>query len=199
MSERERNRGSTLRQEKQKPMGIALAAAVMRASHRQFKRLWRRYKQQGDAGLAHRSPLRFLRPIGCLALYQDAVQQAQKTLQFSETTSVSRSGQPAGLAPPPSAAHASDSGMFSRSMSLVSASARPGRARLSPNSEVERKFWRDRALRIRSSPSDGQAGLGGNQLRRRAIGPVQNRLQEGVVFAQSPPKPQRVSPRRYVP
>ena len=46
---------STLRQVKQKTMTLALAAAVMRVSYRQAKRLWKRYNEQGDAGLVHQS------------------------------------------------------------------------------------------------------------------------------------------------
>jgi transposase len=54
MSARERQRLGVLVQVKRGGLKVAKAAELCRLSYRQMKRVWRRYVQQGDAGLVHR-------------------------------------------------------------------------------------------------------------------------------------------------
>jgi transposase len=55
MNQKERNRLTVLVEVKQEKLSLVEAAAVMAVSYRQSKRLWQRYRSQGDAGLVHRS------------------------------------------------------------------------------------------------------------------------------------------------
>ncbi|HNC96519.1 MAG TPA: ISNCY family transposase [Myxococcota bacterium] len=55
MSAKERRRLVVLSELKEGKLPLVEAAAVMRVSYRQAKRIWRRYRQAGDAGLVHRS------------------------------------------------------------------------------------------------------------------------------------------------
>jgi transposase len=54
MSQKERARLVVMVQVKQKKLSLVQASAVLGLSYRQGKRLWRRYRRQGDAGLVHR-------------------------------------------------------------------------------------------------------------------------------------------------
>jgi transposase len=54
MSRKERNRLTVLAHVKAEAMTLREAAEVLCLSYRQVKRVWRRYKEQGDAGLVHR-------------------------------------------------------------------------------------------------------------------------------------------------
>jgi transposase len=54
MSRKERNRLTVLANVKAEAMTLREAAEVLCLSYRQVKRVWRRYKEQGDAGLVHR-------------------------------------------------------------------------------------------------------------------------------------------------
>jgi transposase len=54
MSRKERNRLTVLANVKTEAMTLREAAEVLCLSYRQVKRVWRRYKEQGDAGLVHR-------------------------------------------------------------------------------------------------------------------------------------------------
>lgn len=54
MSSEERKRLVVLAQVKKKKLSVAAAARVMGVSYRQGKRIWRRFRQSGDAGLVHK-------------------------------------------------------------------------------------------------------------------------------------------------
>src|SRR5690349_19897652 len=54
MSQKERTRLGVMREIKAKTMTLVAAARVLRLGYRQMKRVWRRYQDQGDAGLVHR-------------------------------------------------------------------------------------------------------------------------------------------------
>lgn len=54
MSQKERTRLGIMKQIEAKELSVAAAARLLRLSYRQAKRVWRRYSQQGDAGLVHR-------------------------------------------------------------------------------------------------------------------------------------------------
>jgi len=54
MNTRERRRLAILSRVKDGVLRLTLAAAMLQLSYRQIKRLWRRFKQEGDAGLVHR-------------------------------------------------------------------------------------------------------------------------------------------------
>ena len=54
MSKRERQRSSWLGRVKRGELKLKKAADLMQLSYRQAKRIWRRYRQRGDAGLVHR-------------------------------------------------------------------------------------------------------------------------------------------------
>src|SRR5271169_6610709 len=53
MSRKERNRLVVLRQVRHRKLSLREAAEVMVLSYRQAKRVWRRYREGGDAGLVH--------------------------------------------------------------------------------------------------------------------------------------------------
>ena len=55
MSKRELARVEVLARVRSRQLGVVDAAALMRVSYRQAKRLWKRYREQGAAGLKHRS------------------------------------------------------------------------------------------------------------------------------------------------
>lgn len=55
MSRKERDRLKIMNGIKRRELTLVQAAQVMDLSYRQAKRPWRRYRQQGDAGLVHRS------------------------------------------------------------------------------------------------------------------------------------------------
>jgi hypothetical protein len=55
MSEREMRRAAVLAQVKSRKWILVEAAERMELSYRQTKRLWKRYRKQGAAGLVHRS------------------------------------------------------------------------------------------------------------------------------------------------
>jgi len=55
MSGKERTRLGVLNNVKAKSLSLVAAAALLALSYRQAKRLWRRYRAHGDAGLVHRS------------------------------------------------------------------------------------------------------------------------------------------------
>lgn len=55
MSKRELGRVGVLARVKSKDLRVVDAAALMRLSYRQAKRLWKRYREEGAAGLKHRS------------------------------------------------------------------------------------------------------------------------------------------------
>ena len=55
MSRRERNRLAVLAQVKSGELTLVTAGEVMALTYRQAKRVWRRYRLEGDAGLVHRS------------------------------------------------------------------------------------------------------------------------------------------------
>lgn len=55
MSQKERTRLGVMQQVKAEQLTLAAAAQVMGLGYRQVKRVWRRYQQQGDKGLVHRS------------------------------------------------------------------------------------------------------------------------------------------------
>jgi transposase len=54
MSSRERGRLVVLSRVKSQGLTLVAAAAQMQVSYRQAKRLWKRYRKEGDAGLVHR-------------------------------------------------------------------------------------------------------------------------------------------------
>src|ERR1700737_5005949 len=55
MSKRELGRVEVLARVRSKQLGVGDAARLMRVSYRQAKRLWKRYREEGAAGLKHRS------------------------------------------------------------------------------------------------------------------------------------------------
>lgn len=55
MSQKERTRLGIMKQIEAKKLNLASAAALLKLSYRQAKRIWRRYRDQGDAGLVHRA------------------------------------------------------------------------------------------------------------------------------------------------
>jgi transposase len=55
MSTRERRRIGLMTRVAEKLLKVRAAAEMMRVSYRQAKRIWRRYREEGDAGLVHRS------------------------------------------------------------------------------------------------------------------------------------------------
>ena len=55
MSKRELSRVEVLARVKRRELRVVDAAALMRLSYRQGKRLWKRYREEGGAGLKHRS------------------------------------------------------------------------------------------------------------------------------------------------
>jgi dUTPase len=55
MSKRELGRVEVLARVRGKQLGVVDAARLMRVSYRQAKRLWKRYREEGAAGLKHRS------------------------------------------------------------------------------------------------------------------------------------------------
>lgn len=55
MSKRELARAGVLARVKSRDLRVVDAAALMRLSYRQTKRLWKRYREEGAAGLKHRS------------------------------------------------------------------------------------------------------------------------------------------------
>ena len=77
MSQSERDRLLMLNRVKRQELSLSKAAKVMGVSYRQAKRIWRRFKNHGDAGLVHRlrgrpSPRRIKEPLRrkILELYQ---------------------------------------------------------------------------------------------------------------------------------
>ena len=54
MSTRERRRMALMTRVAEGLLKLRMAAEMMRVSYRQAKRIWRRYRQEGDAGLVHR-------------------------------------------------------------------------------------------------------------------------------------------------
>jgi len=54
MSTRERRRMGLMTRVAEKLLKVRAAAEMMRVSYRQAKRIWRRYREEGDAGLVHR-------------------------------------------------------------------------------------------------------------------------------------------------
>ena len=55
MSKRELGRVEVLARVRSKQLRVVDAAQLMRVSYRQAKRLWKRYGEEGAAGLKHRS------------------------------------------------------------------------------------------------------------------------------------------------
>ena len=55
MSQRELGRVEALARVKSKGLRLVDAAVLMRLGYRQTKRLWKRYREEGAAGLKHRS------------------------------------------------------------------------------------------------------------------------------------------------
>ena len=55
MSQKERTRLGVMQEIKAKRMSLVAAAKVLRLGYRQMKRVWGRYRDQGDRGLVHRS------------------------------------------------------------------------------------------------------------------------------------------------
>ena len=55
MSQKERKRLAVLTQVKRGELKLVTAGAVMGVTYRQAKRVWQRYRMEGDAGLVHRS------------------------------------------------------------------------------------------------------------------------------------------------
>src|SRR5579871_2232391 len=55
MSRRERTRLGVMNNVKAGTLSLVAAATVLDLSYRQAKRVWQRYRQQGDSGLVHRS------------------------------------------------------------------------------------------------------------------------------------------------
>src|ERR1051325_8161466 len=54
MSARERKRLALLVQVRKRHLSLRRAAELLRLSYRQMKRVWRRYRVEGDRGLVHR-------------------------------------------------------------------------------------------------------------------------------------------------
>ena len=87
MSRRERNRLAVLAQVKCGELKLVTAGAVMGVTYRQAKRVWQRYRVEGDAGLVHRSrgrpsarrkPLEFRQRV--LARYKERYEDFGPTL-----------------------------------------------------------------------------------------------------------------------
>src|SRR3990172_1618479 len=55
MSKRELGRVEVLARVRSRDLRVVDAAALLRVSYRQAKRLWKRYREEGAAGLQHRS------------------------------------------------------------------------------------------------------------------------------------------------
>jgi hypothetical protein len=55
MSQKERNRLTVMKQVREEALKLSQASEVLGLSYRQTKRVWRRYRLGGDAGLVHRS------------------------------------------------------------------------------------------------------------------------------------------------
>ena len=55
MSQKEQTRLGVMQQVRAEQLTLVAAAQVLGLSYRQLKRVWRRYRQQGDKGLVHRS------------------------------------------------------------------------------------------------------------------------------------------------
>jgi transposase len=55
MSQKERTRLGIMREIRAKTMTLVAAAKVLRLGYRQMKRVWRRYQDEADVGLVHRS------------------------------------------------------------------------------------------------------------------------------------------------
>ena len=55
MSQRELGRAEVLGRVKRRELRVVDAALLMRVGYRQAKRLWKRYREEGAAGLKHRS------------------------------------------------------------------------------------------------------------------------------------------------
>lgn len=55
MSQKERTRMGVMQRVKSKQMTLVAGADVLGLSYRQMKRIWKRYREQGDRGLVHRS------------------------------------------------------------------------------------------------------------------------------------------------
>ena len=53
MSQKERTRVGVMKQVKAGQLSVVAAADLMEVSYRQAKRVWRRYRDLGDAGLVH--------------------------------------------------------------------------------------------------------------------------------------------------
>lgn len=53
MSQKERTRMGVMKQLKARQVNLVAAAELLELSYRQLKRIWRRYQDQGDAGLVH--------------------------------------------------------------------------------------------------------------------------------------------------
>ena len=53
MSQKERTRLGVMKQVQADELSVAAAARLLGLSYRQAKRVWRRYRQDGDAGLVH--------------------------------------------------------------------------------------------------------------------------------------------------
>src|SRR5262245_10952825 len=79
MSKRERDRLAILAGVKRKELTLVQASQVLALSYRQTKRVWRRYQDQGDAGLVHR-----LRGQPSLRRKPDAVRAAVLELSAEE-------------------------------------------------------------------------------------------------------------------
>ena len=62
MSKRELGRVEVLARVKSGDLRVVDAAALLRVSYRQAKRLWRRYREEGAAGMKHRSAGRAVEP-----------------------------------------------------------------------------------------------------------------------------------------
>jgi transposase len=55
MSTKERQLKALLEMVKQRNLSLATVSAQMEMSYRQIKRIYKRYRQEGDAGLIHKS------------------------------------------------------------------------------------------------------------------------------------------------
>ena len=62
MSTRERRRMTLMTRVMEKLLKLRVAAEIMQVTYRQAKRIWRRYREEGDAGLVRRGRER--RPNG---------------------------------------------------------------------------------------------------------------------------------------
>ena len=77
MNTRERRCMTIMTRVKEGVLKLIVAAEMLQLSYRQVKRLWRRFQEEGDAGLVHRSrgqPSHRARPLAerqrAVALYQ---------------------------------------------------------------------------------------------------------------------------------